>query len=86
MKNMTITCLVQYVPVSLGSMVSQYQGYCHAHGGGMPRHGMVLAGHRSCDWYDQQGEPGSDHHRVIARLIYPTQCSKCHSGVLIFQF
>ena len=46
----------------------------------------VLAGHRSCNWYDQQGEPGSDYYRVIARLIYPTRCSKCHSGVLIFHF
>ena len=40
----------------------------------------------SCDWYDQKGEPGSDYHKEIARLIYPTQCSKCPSGVLIFQF
>ena len=31
----------------------------------------VLAYHRSCNWYDQQGELGSDYHRVIARLIYP---------------
>ena len=46
----------------------------------------VLAGHTSCDWYDQQGEPGPDHYRVIARLIYPTQCSKCHSGVLFSRF
>ena len=29
---------------------------------------------------------GSKHYRVIARLIYPTQCSKCLSGVLIFHF
>ena len=52
----------------------------------MPRCCTVLADRRSCDWYDQQGEPGSNHYRVIARLIYPTQCSKCSSGVLIFQF
>ena len=28
----------------------------------------------------------SDYHRVIAILIYPTQCSKCLSGVLMSQF
>ena len=52
----------------------------------MPRCDVVLAGRRSCDWYDQQGELGSNYHKVIARLIYPTRCSKCHSGVLIFHF
>ena len=28
---------------------------------------------------------GSTHYRMIARFIYPTRCSKCLSGVLIFQ-
>ena len=28
----------------------------------------------------------SNYHREIARLIYPTQCSKCLSGVVFFQF
>ena len=46
----------------------------------------VLIGRRSCDRYDQQGLLPSDYPRVIARFIYPTQCSKCLSGVLVFQF
>ena len=75
-KNMTITRPVQFVLVSSGSMAEECASQCRS----------VLAGRRSCDWYNQQGEPGSNYHRVIARLIYPTQCSKCPSGVLIFQF
>ena len=89
----------QYAPVSSGRMVIRYQRYCRAHapiGWGVAscrsveecasKCHAVLAGRRSCDWYDQQGELGSNHYRVIARLIYLTRCSKCHSGVLIFQF
>ena len=46
----------------------------------------VLVGGRFCNWYDRQGEPPPITIRDIARLIYPTQCSKNHSGVLILQF
>ena len=45
MKNMTITRPVQYASVSTGAEAC------------LKRH-SVLAGHRSCDWYDQQEELG----------------------------
>ena len=46
----------------------------------------VLVGCKFCNWYDQQGEPSPITIRDIARLIYPTQCSKNPSGVMIPQF
>ena len=45
----------------------------------------VLVGHRSCDWYDQQGLRAPNTIGLSLGL-YPAQCSKCLSGVLILWF